>query len=190
MNKGYKKIFWGMLLSILHINLGYIRILPPFIAYLIIASGCKCLNEEIVVNSFQKAKIYCKIFAFLSVVGTMFGNVIEGTEKVLLWYNLCSIVQLIIVSNIFQGSKEAFRIFNNDNNNIQQYKREFNILIIYYVVATVIRNLNMILNNKILNVVVITILLICEICFLFLIVRLCKIDFEKKKVIIDTKRQL
>ena len=26
MMKGYKKIFWGMFLSIFHVNLGYIRI--------------------------------------------------------------------------------------------------------------------------------------------------------------------
>ena len=31
MMKGYKKIFWGMFLSIFHVNLGYIRILPQFI---------------------------------------------------------------------------------------------------------------------------------------------------------------
>ena len=36
MMKGYKKIFWGMFLSIFHVNLGYIRILPPFIAYLVV----------------------------------------------------------------------------------------------------------------------------------------------------------
>lgn len=36
MMKGYKKIFLGMFLSIFHVNLGYIRILPPFIAYLVV----------------------------------------------------------------------------------------------------------------------------------------------------------
>lgn len=36
MMKGYKKIFWGMFLSIFHVNLGYIRILSPFIAYLVV----------------------------------------------------------------------------------------------------------------------------------------------------------
>lgn len=36
MMKGYKKIFWGMFLSIFHVNLGYIRILPQFIAYLVV----------------------------------------------------------------------------------------------------------------------------------------------------------
>ena len=36
MMKGYKKIFWGMYLSIFHVNLGCIRILPQFIAYLVV----------------------------------------------------------------------------------------------------------------------------------------------------------
>ena len=36
MMKGYKKIFLGMFLSIFHVNLGYIRNLPPFIAYLVV----------------------------------------------------------------------------------------------------------------------------------------------------------
>ena len=41
MMKGYKKIFWGMFLSIFHVNLGYIRILPQFIAAHLISHNSK-----------------------------------------------------------------------------------------------------------------------------------------------------
>lgn len=181
MMKGYKKIFWGMFLSIFHVNLRYIRILPPFIAYLIIASGCNELNEKIPkATYFHKANRYAKLFAILSVLGIMGSSILQGKDKILIWYNLCNIVQLIMSYNIFQGSIQIFQIFNHDEY-IKQYKMEFNILIIYYVSAVVMRNLNMILNNKILNVVVIATLLIWHICFLFLILRLGKMNLYEIK---------
>ncbi|MEF9951158.1 MAG: hypothetical protein RR840_04105 [Clostridium sp.] len=46
MGRNLNKVFWGMLIVFIDINLGVMNILPNFIGYLIIVSGLKDLSRE------------------------------------------------------------------------------------------------------------------------------------------------
>lgn len=46
MNKGIKRLFVGYLLTMFHITVGQLEILPGFVAWFIVLSGCHILLEE------------------------------------------------------------------------------------------------------------------------------------------------
>nr|WP_312576982.1 hypothetical protein [Sedimentibacter sp.] len=55
MEQGYRKIFWGYVISIFDFNLWNINILPDFIGYFIIGSGVYKLYEEFNDKNFKTA---------------------------------------------------------------------------------------------------------------------------------------
>ena len=55
MEKGYKKVFWGFLITIFDINIGSINILPDFIGYFIMGSGIYTLYSEFKNDNFKIA---------------------------------------------------------------------------------------------------------------------------------------
>ena len=185
MNKGYTKIFWGVILSIFHINLDRFQILPNFIAYFIIASGIKNLSEISSIEYFNKGKRAAYIFFILNIFSIIANEIIQGTAFILIWYNLFSIIELLIFYNIILGSIKAINTYENNEN----YLTKFRIFIIYYVCAVVLRNTNILLNNQVLNIIVIWSLLLWHIWILYIMASLKKKDFNFK-VCIDIKKQL
>lgn len=55
MEQGYKKIFWGFLITVFDINIGPINILPDFIGYYIIGSGIYIIYEKFENNNLKTA---------------------------------------------------------------------------------------------------------------------------------------
>ncbi|MBO0566575.1 hypothetical protein EXQ36_19290 [Clostridium botulinum] len=69
MENGYKKIFWGIFIIIFNVDLGIIKILPPFIGFIIILSGISSLYKESQIESFNKAKIFAIIISIIAIIG-------------------------------------------------------------------------------------------------------------------------
>lgn len=61
---GYKKLFWAMIIISFHINIGYIKILPEAIGYMLIYFGLKNLSEQN--ENYEKGKIPAIILTILT----------------------------------------------------------------------------------------------------------------------------
>ncbi|MEG1312653.1 MAG: hypothetical protein RSD47_11720 [Romboutsia sp.] len=74
MNENYKKIFWGLLLLIINVNLTFnefnFSIIPSFISFIIIYSGLKGLSEEVAGDSkyFYRGAILSKVMIAVTLV--------------------------------------------------------------------------------------------------------------------------
>ncbi|MDU5110189.1 MAG: hypothetical protein E6248_07050, partial [Clostridium sp.] len=68
MSRGYNKIFWGILFTLFNINIVGIKILPTFVALLIISSGIKILIEESSEEYFKKALIFNNIRVIITIL--------------------------------------------------------------------------------------------------------------------------
>lgn len=68
MEKGYKKMFWGFLITIFDINLGHINILPDFIGYYIMGSGIYILYSEFKNDNFKRANTLANVLMSYSLI--------------------------------------------------------------------------------------------------------------------------
>jgi hypothetical protein len=78
-SKGYKRLFWGMLLIIFNINIGFINILPDFAGYILIYSGLNILSSQN--QTYQKAKIPAVILMILTLKNLIYdpnSNILSG----------------------------------------------------------------------------------------------------------------
>ena len=110
---GFKKIFWGNIITIFHLNLGPIEILPNFIGFLIISSGIKevlCkydnsnLRKALKINSVQ---VYISFIIFISPfilpsIDKYLNNIILTT----IWFNINSILEIICTVKLLEGASE------------------------------------------------------------------------------------
>ena len=110
---GFKKIFWGNIITIFHLNLGPIEILPNFIGFLIISSGIKevlCkydnsnLRKALKINSVQ---VYISFIIFIApfilpAIDKYFNNNILTT----IWFNINTILEIICTVKVLEGASE------------------------------------------------------------------------------------
>ena len=110
---GFKKIFWGTIITIFHLNLGPIEILPNFIGFLIISSGIKevlCkydnsnLRKALKINSVQ---VYISFIIFIApfilpAIDKYFNNNILTT----IWFNINTILEIICTVKLLEGASE------------------------------------------------------------------------------------
>jgi hypothetical protein len=68
MEQGYKKIFWGFLITIFDINFGHINILPDFIGYFIMGLGIFNVYEKFENNNLKTANILANILMCYSLI--------------------------------------------------------------------------------------------------------------------------
>lgn len=76
---GYNKIFWGLIFTIVNINLGPIDILPNFIGYLLILSGLSIVEGQHVI--YKKGRLPAIILSILSLKDFFTanqGNILTG----------------------------------------------------------------------------------------------------------------
>jgi hypothetical protein len=113
MDKGYHKIFWGLILLSFHINLGPIQIVPGFVSWIIILTGIEILQQGFESQGFNEGSRYAKILLFISIVGGLIslfgGNALNNS----IIYSYLSIVvmilELLFAYKIMEGSIEALR---------------------------------------------------------------------------------
>lgn len=73
MEKGYKKIFWGFLITIFNINIGPVNLLPNFIGYYFIGSGLNLIYEEFENDNFKRANTISNfLMAYSLIMGIIY----------------------------------------------------------------------------------------------------------------------
>lgn len=122
MEQGYKKIFWGLLISLFDINLGPVNILPDFIGYFIIGSGVHKVYEEFESKELKTANSLANFLMcyslIMSVLNYGFNNNLIGTD-----FNSSPIKQIIDMGlSIFVGSLILLMAFNIISGTIDLYK--------------------------------------------------------------------
>ncbi|EKO1912249.1 hypothetical protein PZQ55_001290 [Clostridium botulinum] len=163
MGNGYKKILWGIFIATFNINLGIIKILPPFIGFIIILSGISSLYKETQIDSFNKAKIFAIIMNVIATIGefTRFFS-IELTNSFVfngVYIVFSNTIELLMFYKLFDGSIE----YLNDNNKSElacESIKKLRFYIITSVINIILLNFTLISNIKILNIIVLVMLII------------------------------
>lgn len=117
MERGYKKIFWGLFFVTFHLNLGPLQLLPPFIGWLITISGVheltsKLQNSSISTESFQRAVTVAWGLVVLTFIGSM-GTLASAGElmesSIFLYYPIIVIMlEIITFFYILEGTHKVF----------------------------------------------------------------------------------
>lgn len=111
------KIFWGLLLILIDINIIIIDILPDFIGYFIIASGLRRLQPFS--SYFSKAKGFSISLAILSLATIFQGQPIPLNE-----FNFSNMSLLILSISTVCGILHLFMIFFAINGLIEKIEQE------------------------------------------------------------------
>ena len=108
MDRGYKKIFWGIIFLSFHINLGSIKIIPSFIAWIIVLGGINALANEYKLQDFTQAIRYTNAIIVLTLIFDLVGILGIVDLGNLSIFNLSIVIimtlELIILSKILDGS--------------------------------------------------------------------------------------
>ena len=168
---GYKKVFWGMLLTMFHLNLGAIQILPNFIAILIICSGIKkilvCYDNTSIRISLQLFQITVAI-SFITFVLTFLGIESRFDNIILniICFNIGSILEIMSIVKLLEGTSEV--LSDNYSNCVgDKYK---NIAIYYtyfYSVVLIASNINYIFMGKSITLIIAIYAMIIKILIVF-----------------------
>lgn len=149
---GYKKVFWGMIFTTFHFNLGPIEILPDFIALLIICSGVKEILANYNNDSIKEAlklfdiKVFMAFITFaLLFVGieNTFNNIIVN----IIWFNIGSILEILSIVKLLEGTSEI--LSENYNTYLgNKYKSKAIGYIYFYSVVLIASNINYIFMSE------------------------------------------
>ncbi|MDW5300192.1 MAG: hypothetical protein SA378_08660 [Sedimentibacter sp.] len=179
MKQGYKKIFWGFLITIFNINLGPINILPNFLGYLIIGSGLNLIQNEFANINFKTANkasnflLLYSIFAYIifSMIfndGYQYKNIIETGVFV-----FGSSISLIMVFNIFSGTIELYmnkeqRIYADNLENTQKVYTILNFIGLLLIASSIN------ISNEVYNLVSVLYLFVIQLYFAIVISKISK----------------
>ncbi len=132
MDRGYQKIFWGLIFVTFHLNLGPLRLLPPFVGWLILISGLHELtsrfqNSSISIESFQRAISFGKVLVALTLVDTI-GTLVAGgalmESLVFLYYPIIVIMlEIIIFFYILEGTYKVFSELSFEERKVETQKK-------------------------------------------------------------------
>lgn len=113
MDKGYHKIYWGLIFLSFHINLGPIKVIPAFVSWLIILLGVDILQKNYDSSSFKDSVIFIKILILVTVIGDLISmlQISPIYNSIIFSYLpiLVMVLELIFASKVLEGSIEALR---------------------------------------------------------------------------------
>lgn len=100
MTKGLGQIFWGLLITVLDLNINGVDILPDFVGYMIAAMGCTALTAAS--RHFSLAALLAWVLLILSVfVYALSGRVLTGgrllamgIDIAMMWQILAGVMEL------------------------------------------------------------------------------------------------
>jgi len=150
MYKGYQKIFWGFFIATFSIIIGFIRIPPPFVGWMVVLSGINILNEGYKTDSFELAAKSSKYLIGLSLLGeliSIFSVTSQNRFKLLDFMQIgVLILELLVVYKILEGSIEYLKA--NEIKIYPQYEGSLRNYTIFFVIATILICIGMTLNNS------------------------------------------
>jgi hypothetical protein len=170
---GYKKVFWGMIFTTFHFNLGPIEILPDFIAILIICSGIKEILAHYNNESIKKALKLFNIKVFMSFITFVlpFIGIENGFNNIIaniIWFNVGSILEILSIVKLLEGTSEI--LSKNYNTYLgNKYKSKAVSYIYFYSVVLILSNINYIFMSESVGLIIAVYALIikCMVIFSF-----------------------
>lgn len=175
MSRGYNKIFWGILFTLFNINLFGIKILPTFVALLIITSGIKILIEESNEECFKKALIFNNIRVVITILLFVLDfttiNEVTNSKNIIsqIIININLVLDLITMTLLLKGSSEVF----NKNKEISLYcNKRTSIYIGIFSIIIIIYNLTYIFLSQGMEVIIALAMLIIWLWVAFIFRRL------------------
>lgn len=157
MSRGYNKIFWGILFTLFNINLFGIKILPTFVAILIITSGIKLLIEESNEEYFKKALIFNNIRVVITILlfvldFTPINEVINSKNIISqIIININMVLGLITMTLLLKGSSEVFK--KNEEISLY-YNKRISLYICIFSSLIIIFNLTYIFLNQGMDIII------------------------------------
>lgn len=150
MDKGYHKIYWGLIFLSFHINLGPIKVLPPFISWLIILLGVDILRKTYDYSPFKDSVRYIKVLILVTAVGDLISmlQISPIYNSIMFSYLpiLVMILELIFASKVLEGSIEALRAEDKEGKallleyNQGYFIRLYTIVILGLILALTLRH--------------------------------------------------
>lgn len=108
----YNKLFWGFVLILIDINIGYFDILPDLIGYILIVHGLELLKKVNRDGEFSKAMVCAGILIVSTLIGIFFP--IDLLEKITITNMTITIgfeiIQLCMIYFILEGSVETLKL--------------------------------------------------------------------------------
>jgi hypothetical protein len=100
MSSCFGKVFWGLLLVVLNLKIEGIDLLPDFIGYILVAVGCRGLENAS--PCFSKACLLSGVLAVLSLIGFIlvdgaaiaYGIVVLVVDSAMMWFLLGGVMEL------------------------------------------------------------------------------------------------
>lgn len=156
MSSGYRRIFWGLLIMSFHINIGIIKILPPFVGLIVIGRGVESLYENSQNYRFKEAKKFIVFATAFSIISELVGLIsIEETPGGLISATLIvayAILDLLFIFKILEGAIEVFK--SEDNLElVDRYTEIQKMHLIIDIINIVLINISVIYSIKWLGIV-------------------------------------
>ena len=118
MDKGYKNIFWGIIFLSFHINLGSLKIIPSFIAWIIVLRGINALANEYKSRDFTEAIRYTNAIIVLTLIFDLVGflGVVDLGNLPIFNFSIVVLMtlELIILSKVLDGSLGLLKDLDQD----------------------------------------------------------------------------
>lgn len=145
---GYKKIFWGILISGLHINIDIgifaVQILPAFIGYFIIFQGVKELHEVCGLEYMEKLKKDALRLTLLSVgcfvYGLIFGYNLAISKGIMVLFYL---IELLFYGDLLNKTVKYYKENNKEKEadklrtNRMKFIKAFLALLVLHLVSMI-----------------------------------------------------
>lgn len=148
MYSGYNRIFWGYVITTFHINIGALRILPPFIGFMVIVSGINLLYRSTDLEPFKKAGGIGAIVVVLTLIGEVNSLMFMDSIDILVKESMIAIeiaMEILMVYKCIEGSIIYFRDqgLNEVANNYIGSQRFY---IIAAILTTIVLSFNFMFN--------------------------------------------
>ena len=179
MYHGYRKIFWGFFFLTFYLNLFGFRVLPEFIAALIILSGVSQISSYLNTKQWNYARLTAVIIFFITVADLVLQ--ISETNKSffmpqefsLLYQSAGLIVHILFAYFILTGSAEWLRN-NGFDESAKMCERKLSFYILWSVLAAVSQIAAIVTINNAIIIIAIVFSFIVRIWFMVIISGLSK----------------
>ncbi len=196
MEKGYKKVYWGLIVAIFNFHIGPINILPDFLGYFLISSGLSIIQDEDKHDSFKISTIIAGALTFYSLMtsilvitgGVGFFNykILNNNIMKIGSTLLISALNLVMDFNILSGTKSL--LMNVEKSEAAELtdkiQRNYTYL---YIIALLLISISFNISNEVFIISVTVYLIIIRLYFVSIIRRIRKyFDSENENQGSDT----
>lgn len=117
MNKAFNKIFWGIMLVYVNVNIGSFDILPNFIGFLLIYFGINELIKETGTRDLNKYRYLAIFFFVVSLFTTIFGGGRLLYFEIFMVFLLLG--QIVLFKNILSFGYSKAREINSEDERLK-----------------------------------------------------------------------